>query len=117
MARAPFNLPESRPLDVARGLLNAQGKTIYTNHAIQRMGERAILPRQIEIVLRSGSQDPDPKRTRYDADLDQWTYAAIGRDSDGRRIRVVFALIAPDVLVVTAVELSRSRTAIRRKTP
>lgn len=114
MANAPFNLPESHPLDVARRLLHDQGKIIPTLHAIERMAERRILPAHVERVLRHGTLDPDPGRIRFDEEYGEWSYAVIGRDLDGRRIRVVFALIAPDVLLITAVDLTRSPTATRR---
>ncbi len=93
--------PENYPLDIARKWLRSVGTVQYTQHASGRMALRRVDPRSIEKVLFNGQHQPD--RTRFDADLDSWSYSALGTDIDGKRLRVVYALIKPNVLIVTTV--------------
>lgn len=80
----------------------------YSEHGTERSSERVILQPHVEHVLRNGWWEK--RRDRYDP-LEGWSYSIRGEDADRRQLRVVVAIVSPDLLVVTCYELEGERRA------
>jgi hypothetical protein len=76
-------------------------RVIFTNHALDRMGERGIADVDVLRVLRNGRIDTKilPGKTPG-----EWTVKMIDRVKGSREIGVVTAVIAEERLVIVTVE-------------
>ena len=79
------------------------GHLIYSHHANERMKERGILKPEVEFILSSGHHEK--KKDQFHAEFESWDYAIKGRTLDGRNLRIIIALVMPNVLIVTAIDL------------
>jgi hypothetical protein len=79
------------------------GRLIYSNHANDRMLERKILKIEIEYVLRIGFHEN--RKDQFNEKMKSWDYAIRGKTIDGRNLRIIIAMIRPNILVVTAIDL------------
>lgn len=82
----------------------ATGSILYSRHANERMFERRIIKPEIEHVLSHGHHEA--KKDQFNEELSSWDYALKGKTVDGRILRVVIAVVEPNVIVVTAIDLS-----------
>jgi hypothetical protein len=80
------------------------GRLLYSNHANERMFERKIVKPEINYVLVNGYHEA--KKDQFNVEMNSWDYAIRGKTLDGRRLRIIIALVRPNVLVVTAIDLS-----------
>lgn len=80
--------------------LIAAGKIRVLKHAAERMELRGYTLPEIEQVLRGGFHKSD--RDEYDQTHATWTHAVEGSTFDGRKTRVVVAIV-DELLVVTVV--------------
>ncbi len=83
----------------------AGGTVRNSEHANARMKERNILGTEIIEVLQCGFHEK--KKDEFNELQKVWNYAIRGKTSDGRNIRVAIAIYAPDVLVVTTIDLDK----------
>jgi hypothetical protein len=81
------------------------GMLLYSNHANDRMLERKILKPDVEQVLLKGYHEA--KKDQFNVALNSWDYAIRGKSIDGKNLRIVIALIKPNVLVVTTIDLDQ----------
>ena len=67
------------------------------------MKERSIIKPEVEYILSNGHHEI--RKDQFNAEFDDWDYAIKGKTLDGRNLRIVIALVAPNVLVITAIDL------------
>lgn len=89
-------------MDLLRAAI-ADGLLRYSDHANQRMRERWIIRPEVEFVLRFGHHNK--RKDQFNEEHKDWDYAIEGKTVDGRRLRIVVAVVSPNVLVVTAIDL------------
>lgn len=81
------------------------GRLFYSNHANDRMLERKLLKVEIEYVLRVGFHED--RKDQFNEKMNSWDYAIRGKTIDGRNLRIIIAIIRPNILIVTAIDLDR----------
>lgn len=81
----------------------AKGLILYSKHANQRMFERKIIKPEIEYVLSHGHHEA--KKDLYNEEHSSWDYSIKGKTVDGRNLRIIVALVEPNVLVITTIDL------------
>lgn len=81
------------------------GRLRYSAHANQRMRERGIIKPEVERVLLKGRHEA--AKDAFNELESGWDYAFRGKTVDGRELRIVVAIEEPNVLVVTAIDLSK----------
>lgn len=91
-------------LAVVRRLVGS-GYLVYSDHANSRMREREIIRPEVEYVLKSGFHEA--KKDQFSSQFDAWDYAIRGKTVDGRSIRIVVAVVQPNVFIVTAIDLDK----------
>ena len=79
------------------------GKLRYSVHADERMKERSIIRPEVEYVLKTGHHNK--KKDQFNDTEKDWGYAIDGKTVDGRKLRIVVALVEPNLLVVTTIDL------------
>lgn len=79
------------------------GKLRYSAHASERMQERGIIKPEIEQVLRAGHHNK--RKDQFNEEHEDWDYAIEGKTIDGRKLRIIVAIIDPNILVVTTIDL------------
>ena len=82
-----------------RGLLR------FSNHALERMAERAILRLEVEYILKSGHHEK--RKDSFDEEFNSWNYAIRGKTQDDRNLRIVVSFEKPNFVVITAIDLER----------
>lgn len=83
------------------------GQLIYSTHASIRMGERNIIKPEIEYVLETGHHEA--KKDKFNVEFGSWDYVIKGKTVDNRNLRIIIALIHPNVLIVAAIDLCRGK--------
>jgi len=83
------------------------GQLLYSSHASARMGERNIIKPEIEYVLETGHHEA--RKDKFNEDFGSWDYAIKGKTVDNRYLRIIIAIIHPNVLIVTAIDLTRGK--------
>ena len=81
------------------------GRLVYSNHANERIRERGIIKPEVEYVLEHGHHEA--RKDSYSEEFQAWDYAIRGKTLDGRNLRVVVAIVAPNILVVTTIDLDK----------
>lgn len=81
------------------------GRLLYSNHANDRMLERKILKPDVEQVLLKGYHEA--RKDQFNLVMNSWDYAIRGKSVDGKNLRIIIALIKPNILVVTAIDLDQ----------
>jgi phage terminase large subunit-like protein len=81
------------------------GRLLYSNHANERMSERKILKIEIEYILSTGFHEA--RKDQFNVKMNSWDYAIKGKTIDGKNLRIVVAIIKPNILVVTAIDLDK----------
>ena len=81
----------------------ASGGLRYSAHARERMLERGIIKPEVEYILVAGHHSK--RKDQFNEEHEAWDYAIEGKTIDGRPIRVIVAIVAPAILVVTAIDL------------
>lgn len=81
----------------------ANGSILYSKHANERLGERGIVKPEVEYILTYGHHES--KKDQYNEEHSSWDYAIRGKTIDGRNLRIVVALVEPNVLIITAIDL------------
>lgn len=79
------------------------GKIRYSSHANQRMLERDIIKPDVEHVLLRGHHNK--QKDTYNEKEGGWDYSIEGKTIDGRKLRIIVAIIDPNLLVVTTIDL------------
>ena len=79
------------------------GKLRYSVHAGERMVERGIIKPEVEYVLKNGRHNKS--KDQFNEDQKDWDYALEGKTIDGRKLRIVVAIVAPNLLVITTIDL------------
>jgi hypothetical protein len=51
--------------------------------------------------------DHEARKDSYSEEFQAWDYAIRGKTLDGRNLRVVVAIVAPNILVVTTIDLDK----------
>lgn len=90
-------------IEIARQAVQ-DGHLLYSAHANERMAQRNIIKPEVEYILSKGHHEP--KKDKFNTEFESWDYAIKGKTIDGRNLRIVIAVISPNVLVVTAIDLS-----------
>ena len=80
------------------------GHLLYSSHVNDRMAQRNIIKPEVEFVLSNGYHEA--RKDKFKEEFDSWDYAIKGKTIDGRNLRIIIAIISPNVLVVTAIDLS-----------
>lgn len=83
----------------------AKGSILYSKHANERMFKRGIIKPEVEHVLLHGRREA--QKDQFNDEHSAWDYAIKGKTVDGRILRIVIALIEPNVLVITTIDLDR----------
>lgn len=81
------------------------GQLVYSAHANFRMKERGIIKPEVEYVLKGGHHEA--KKDQFSIKFGTWDYAIRGKTVDGRSMRIVVAIVRPNFLVVTAIDLDK----------
>lgn len=99
------SLPKEK--NVLEKLLKAVvlGRLIYSSHANERMAQRRIIKPEVEHVLSTGFHEM--RKDQFNTALKSWDYAIRGKTLDGRNLRIIVALVNPNVLIVTAIDLDQ----------
>lgn len=92
-------------LDLIRHVreLVEKGSLRYSAHAEERMAQRWIIKPEVEFILRKGYHNQ--MKDKFNEDYDSWDYAIEGKTIDNRKLRIIIALVEPNILVVTAIKL------------
>jgi len=69
------------------------------------MREREIIKPEVEYVLQNGFHEA--KIDQFSNEFAEWDYAIRGKTVDGRSLRIVVAVVRPNVLIVTAIDLDK----------
>lgn len=88
--------------DVVESFVRA-GRLTYSSHANQRLKQRKITRPEVEQVLIHGHHEA--RKDQFNQEFNSWDYAFRGKTVEGRQF--VVAIEAPNVLVVTAIDLDR----------
>jgi hypothetical protein len=80
-----------------------KGSILYSAHANERMLERKILRPEIEFILSNGHHEI--RKDKYNEDFESWDYAIKGTTVDGRALRIIVAIVQPNIFVITAIDL------------
>lgn len=83
----------------------SQGHIRYSTHALERMEQRKIVGPEVLHVLVNGFHEA--RKDEYKEDHKTWTYAIRGKTVDGRNLRFGVAILSPDVLLITAIDLDK----------
>ncbi len=89
-------------LDLIKETVEA-GRLRYSGHAGERMKERSIIKPEVEHALKNGRHNKS--KDKFSEEHEDWDYAIEGKTVDGRKLRIVVAIIAPNLLVITAIDL------------
>jgi phage terminase large subunit-like protein len=65
--------------------------------------ERGIIKPEVELILTEGHHEA--KKDQFNEEFQSWDYAIKGKTMDGRILRVVVALVQPNVFVITTIDL------------
>jgi hypothetical protein len=84
----------------------ADGRFVFTGHARERLNDRSVTSSEVYQVLESGHHVP--KLDKYEDLYQAWKYSWIGKTDDGRRLRLHVAVMKPNVLVLTVIDLERN---------
>ena len=79
------------------------GKLRYSVHAGERMLERGIVRPEAEYALKNGRHNKS--KDKFNEAQEDWDYAIEGKTIDGRKLRIIVAIVAPHLLVITAIDL------------
>jgi hypothetical protein len=79
------------------------GHLLYSSHANERMAQRNIIKPEVEYILSNGHHEA--RKDKFNKEFESWDYAIKGKTIDGRNLRIIIAIISPNVLVVTAIDL------------
>jgi hypothetical protein len=79
------------------------GRLLYSVHANARMKERGIIIPEVEYILSRGHHEA--RKDQFNDEFCAWDYAVRGKTLDGRNLRIVVALVDPNLLVVTTIDL------------
>jgi len=74
-----------------------------TRHSQERREQRIITIDEIEEALLAGYWEK--KKDSFNEEFKSWRYAIRGKTEKGKRLRVVVALVAPGLLLITAIDL------------
>jgi hypothetical protein len=102
MSRLPPKI--EKVMDAVTSAL-AAGAVRNSEHANARMKERDILTTEVVEVLGCGFHEK--KKDEFNELQNTWNYSIRGKTFEGRSIRVAVAIYAPDVLVLTTIDLDR----------
>ena len=89
------------PLAQARDLV-AQGKVVFSRHALERASQRSINQNDVFYVIKTGYHER--KKDEWKPEFKTWAYALRGRNIDGVDVRVA-AAIEDDLVIVTVINL------------
>lgn len=76
-----------------------QGRYILTEHALQRLNERAITVNDAEYVLKNGYHEK--RKTSFDEVFNTWKYAIRGKTVEQLDIRIIIAFDQDGMIVIT----------------
>ena len=79
------------------------GKLRYSAHANERMAERGIIKPEVEYVLQNGRHNK--RKDQFHEEHKNWDYAIEGKTIDGRKLRIIVTIVAPNLLVITTIDL------------
>lgn len=79
------------------------GYVLYTSHANIRMRERRIIKPEVEHILTHGHHEA--KKDQFNDEFRSWDYAIKGKTLDGRTLRIIIAVVDPNILVITTIDL------------
>ena len=85
-----------------------RGDLLYSSHANSRMKERKIIKPEVEYILSHGHHEA--RKDQFNEEFSSWDYAIRGKTVDGRSLRIVVAVIEPNVLIVTTIDLDTKDT-------
>lgn len=83
------------------------GHIRFSTHALERMEQRKIVGPEVLHVLLNGFHEA--RKDEYKEDHKTWAYAIRGKTIDGRNLRFGVAVLSPDVLLVTAIDLDKDK--------
>ena len=95
--------PKAKAILQTISLAVTDGLVLYSNHANERMLERGIIKPEVELILTEGHHEA--KKDQFNEVFQAWDYAIKGKTVDGRVLRIVVALVQPNVFVVTTIDL------------
>jgi hypothetical protein len=81
------------------------GRLTYSSHANERLRQRRITKPEVEQVLLSGHHEA--RKDQFNEHFQGWDYAIHGKTRDRRELRIVVAVVQPNILVVTVIDLNR----------
>lgn len=105
MKKTP-KIPKARLLAAVRKAAT-EGSIFYSVHALERLEERGIITLEVRYVLKTGRHEH--VKDEYKVEHNAWNYAIRGKTLDGRDLRIAVAIDSEGVLVVTAIDLDRSK--------
>ncbi|MCO5142096.1 MAG: DUF4258 domain-containing protein [Oligoflexia bacterium] len=79
------------------------GQLRFSQHALDRMKSREITRLEVEQVLKEGRHNK--KKDQFNELERSWDFVIEGKTIDKRLLRIVVAVIEPNLLVVTAIDL------------
>lgn len=83
----------------------ASGLLRFSVHALERMKERNIMAVEVRQVIARGYHEA--KKDSFDELHGAWNYALRGKTLEGRNLRIAVAVEAPNVLVITTIDLDK----------
>lgn len=86
------------------------GRLMYSKHANERMREREIIKPEVEWILVNGHHEA--RKDQFNSEHQSWDYAIRGKTLDGRALRIVVALLEPNVLIVTTINLNQKEESL-----
>ena len=100
-------LPKMEELDLINTVRNAEKKGFYrfVDHAQRRLNQREVTVAEVRQIMRKGFHEK--KKDEWKESYRQWNYALRGKTLDGRAIRIAVAVMAPDLLIITVIDLSK----------
>ncbi len=77
----------------------------FVDHAQMRLTQREVTVAEVRQIMREGFHEK--KKDEWKEAYSEWNYAFRGKTIDGRAIRIAVAVKAPDLLIITVIDLSK----------
>jgi hypothetical protein len=100
-------LPKMEDSELLTTLRNAEKRGFYrfVDHAQIRLTQREVTVAEVRQIMRKGFHEK--KKDEWKEAHREWNYAFRGKTIDGRAIRIAVVVKAPNLLIITVIDLSK----------
>lgn len=83
-----------------------QGRYLDTRHATQRQAERSVTRPEYLHALLNGYHEK--RKDKFEEAYNAWNYSIRGKTIDARELRIVVSFDVNNMLIITAIDLSKT---------